>query len=145
MRALWYSKTVRRILLAAAALALALLLVAVLGHTRGSGDTLTSRQDRLDYLLALGWQVDADSEQRQEILLPREFDAVLQDYNALQKQQGFDLERYAGQSATLYSYRVTSWPDKEATVIAELYCHKGLVIAGDVHSTALDGFMLGLK
>ncbi len=145
MRVLWHNKTVRRISLAAAALALTLLLAAAPGRTRDGGDTLTSRQERIDYLLALGWQVDAASEQRQEILLPREFDAVLQSYNELQKQQGFDLERYAGQSATRYSYRVTSWPDKGATVIAELYCHAGRVIAGDVHSTALDGFMLGLK
>lgn len=145
MKIVKYSKTVRRILLAAAALVLAVLLAMAIGRSRGKGDTITDRQERLDYLCALGWQADAASEQRQEILLPREFDEVLRNYNELQKQQGFNLERYAGQSATLYSYRITNWPDKNATVIADLYCCKGRVVAGDIHSTALDGFMLGLK
>lgn len=132
-------------MLAAAVILAAVLLAMVIGRSRTREVTLGDRQARIEYLAALGFEVDPDSEQRQEILLPREFDDVLQNYNELQLAQGFDLERYAGQSATLYSYSVTNWPDKSATVIAELYCRKGRPIAGDVHSTALDGFMFGLK
>lgn len=138
-----FSKTIRRILLVAAVLAVAVALSLMLGVERTP--TVTDRASRIDYLAALGFETDPDSEQRQEILLPREFDDVLQNYNALQREQGFDLERFAGQGATLYSYTVTNWPDENATVIADLYCRKGRVIAGDVHSTALNGFMIALK
>lgn len=140
-----YNKTVRRILLVAAALVAVVLLAMTVSRSRDREPTLADRPARIEYLSALGFQVDPDSEQRQEILLPRQFDDVLQNYNELQQQQGFDLERFAGQSATLYSYTVTNWPDPTATVIADLYCRAGRPIAGDVHSTALDGFMFGLK
>lgn len=140
-----FTKTVRRSLLIAAALAIAVLLAMAIGRARDKESVLSDRQARIDYLAALGFEAMAESETRQEILLPDEFDAVLVRYNELQKQQGFDLTRYAGQSVTLYSYRIANWPDPDATVIADLYCRKGRVIAGDIHSTALDGFMLGLK
>ncbi len=145
MKILKYSKTVRRILLIAAVLTAVVLLSMAIGRARKQPPALADRQARIDYLAALGFEAAPDSEQRQEILLPREFDDVLENYNELQKQQGFDLSRYAGQSATLYSYTVTNWPDPNATVIVDLYCRKGRVIAGDVHSTALNGFMFGLK
>lgn len=140
-----FSKPVRRSLLIAAALAIAVLLAMAIGRTRDKEPVLSDRQARINYLAALGFEAVAESEKRQEILLPDEFDAVLAHYNELQKQQGFDLTRYAGQSVTLYSYRITNWPDPSATVIADLYCRKNRPIGGDVHSTALDGFMLGLK
>lgn len=116
-----------------------------IGRSRESNTPLTDRASRIDYLAALGFEVDAESEQRQEILLPAEFEPVLENYNELQRQQGFDLSGYAGKNVTLYSYTVTNWPDKNATVIADLYCCKGRPIAGDIHSTALNGFMIGLK
>lgn len=140
-----FSKTVRRILLIAAALTIIVLLAMAIGHAREKEPVLSDRQARIDYLAELGFEADPESETRQEILLPDEFSAVLENYNELQKQQGFDLTRCAGQSVTLYSYRITNWPDPAATVIADLYCRKNRPIAGDVHSTALDGFMLGLK
>lgn len=145
MNVIKYSKPVRRILLAAAALAGVILLAMAIGRARDGAPTLPDRQARIDYLASLGFEVEPDSETRREILLPREFGDVLERYNDLQKQQGFDLHRYAGRSATLYSYAVTNWPDPSATVVVDLYCCKSRPIAGDVHSTALDGFMLALK
>lgn len=144
MKILKHSKTVRRILLAAA-LVCAVLLIVAIARPRSGTAVLTDRTSRIEYLAALGFEADPESEQRQEILLPLEFEPVLENYNELQRQQGFDLSDYAGKSVTLYSYTVTNWPDESATVIADLYCCKGRPIAGDIHSTALNGFMIGLK
>ena len=141
------NKTARTTLLAVAALAILALVVGLTARDKDDTKTqiVTDKSERMEYLRQLGWETDGESEQRQEILLPREFDAVLTRYNELQKQQGFDLSDYAGLNATLYSYRVTNWPEQQLTVIAELYVAKGRVIGGDVHSTALDGFMIGLQ
>jgi hypothetical protein len=45
----------------------------------------------------------------------------------------------------MYTYAVTNYPDASQTVLADLYIYKNRVIGGDVHSTNLDGFMIGIK
>ena len=50
-----------------------------------------------------------------------------------------------GERCEKYSYRLTNYPDCGQTVMVTLYVRGRRVIAGDVHSTALDGFMHGLK
>ena len=44
----------------------------------------------------------------------------------------------------MYSYRVTNEAYDGDEVLAVLYIRNGEVIGGDVHSTALDGFMVGV-
>ena len=139
----------RTFLLVLGALVLLALLLAV-GSAAGGvkllgGDAVSTAEKRAAYLAGYGWEVDAASEQVQQILIPERFSAVYETYNQLQKQQGWDLSKFAGRSCTLYSYTVTNYPDPEQTVIADLYVFKNKVIAGDVHSTNLNGFMIGLK
>lgn len=110
-----------------------------------SAEAVSSPEARVDFLLQCGWQVDAASEQLQEIHIPETFTGVYESYNDLQKQQGYDLEPYQGRDCTMYTYAVTNYPDKSQTVLANLYVYKNRVIGGDVHSTNLDGFMIGLK
>ena len=99
---------------------------------------------RVAYLAANGWEADAATETEQTVILPRVFTGIFADYNALQRQQGFDLEPYAGLSVTVYNYRITNY-DSADTVFATLYFYKNRIIAGDIHSTALDGFMHGIR
>lgn len=70
---------------------------------------VTTTEGRITYLRALGWEADPATETAQEIVLPRTFDGVFGDYNALQKQQGFDLSIYAGETCSVYTYRVTNF------------------------------------
>ncbi len=100
---------------------------------------------RLLFLERLGWQVDAGSEEREHIRLPEELSDVMAGYNRMQKAQGYDLSRHLGERCEKYSYRLTNYPDCGQTVMVTLYVRGRRVIAGDVHSTALDGFMHGLK
>ena len=99
---------------------------------------------RVAYLADCGWSVETPALKEETVLIPKQFNAVFETYNALQKQQGFDLTRYAGKEVKLYTYKVVD-SNLGENVIATLYVSGGNVVGGDVHSTALDGFMCGLK
>ena len=129
------------IVLSAAAILLALLALRLLLTRTDCG----AQEGRLRFLEGLGWQVDAESESLEHMRLPDELSGVMAEYNRMQKAQGYDLSRHLGESCDVYSYRVTNYPDCGQSVLATLYVQGRCVIAGDIHSTALDGFMHGLK
>ena len=114
--------------------------------TAGSGraDTLVKNEKgRVAYLARNGWEVASPAESESVVMIPRTFSAVFEEYNELQKQQGFDLSQYCGTEVTMYTYRVTN-AEVDGDVIAVLYIQGNKVVGGDVHSTALDGFMTGI-
>lgn len=82
---------------------------------------VTTTEGRITYLRALGWEADPATETAQEIVLPRTFDGVFGNYNALQKQQGFDLSIYAGETCSVYTYRVMNYAGTSDTVLAQLF------------------------
>ncbi len=105
----------------------------------------SSLAGRTAFLLRLGWEIDPESEEHQSVILPEEPGAVLERYNNMQKAQGYDLFRHLGERCEIYTYRLTNYPDCGQTVLVTLYVQGRRIIGGDVHSTALDGFMHGLK
>lgn len=121
------------------------LAVLVLALTKPAKEDIGTTEGRAAYLSALGWEVDTSTETRQVVVLPREFNGVFADYNAMQKSQGFDMSKYAGMECVLYSYYVTNYPGTDARVVAQIFICGSTVIGGDVHSTAMDGFMHTLK
>lgn len=138
----------RTLLLTLGAFALLALLLGI-GALRGSraiaAELASTPGERMEFLSELGWEVDPASETAQEIHIPERFGEVYESYNRLQLQQGYDLEPYRGMDCSLYTYEVTNWPDKSQTVLADLCIYRDRVIAGDIHSTSLDGFMIGIK
>lgn len=127
-------------------LAAALILLVLLSLRVFLSKTDNSTQaGRILFLESLGWEVDAESEEHKSVRLPQELGEVLEGYNQMQKAQGYDLSRHLGERCEQYSYLVTNYPDSAQTVWVTLYIQGRRVIAGDVHSTALDGFMHGLK
>lgn len=103
-----------------------------------------SEKGRAAYLADCGWTVETPALSEDTVLIPKQFSPVFEEYNELQKQQGFDLSDYCGMEVTMYTYRVLD-SGREGDVLAVLYVLNGAVIGGDVHSTALDGFMCGVK
>lgn len=90
-----------------------ILLAGALG--RRSADTAIragTNEERIAYLQSLGWEVEPTPILEQEITMPKDFPDVLTQYNELQRQQGFDLEEYAGKKLTLYTYRITTIPTR---------------------------------
>ena len=125
-----------------AGLALAVILLAgALGRRSGSvGEKGSNNQQRLAYIQSLGWEAEEDAKEEKEVLLPEEFPEVLQNYNQMQQEAGFDLTKYAGKKIELYVYKLENYPS-EAEVLCTLYVYRGRIIGGDIHSTAFRGFM----
>lgn len=128
----------------------ALAILLILGTAAGGPDVLTAEtvstaEERMEFLLECGWETDPASETVQDIHIPERFTAVYENYNELQLRQGYDLTEYAGRDCTLYSYTVLNYPDPNQTVIANLYIYRNRIIGGDIHSTNLNGFMIGIK
>ena len=137
------------------AVALLLMAVVIIAGRESSGGPeavhlkliggVRTNEDRVKYLADLGWVVDEEPIEEKRILIPKEFPKVYAEYNELQKQQGFDLSQYSGLEVMLYTYRVLNYPNATCEVLACLYVYNNQVIGGDIHSTALNGFMHGIK
>ena len=134
-------KKALRIVLIAAILLTALILFR--GGTASDG--VSTPEGRAAFLQQFGWEIDPASEDVRTVQLPQVLEGMLLRYNEVQLQQGYDLTGHLGETCQQFTYRVLNYPDKEQTVLATLYIQGDRVIAGDIHSTALNGFLLGLK
>lgn len=132
-------KTAVLVIIVAAVLLAALVLLC------SGGGGMETTEERTAYLASLGWEVDDASETGRDVVLPEELDGVLLQYNELQKQQGFDLEPWLGRECKSWSYTITNYPSGEQGVIAQIFVCGGEVIAGDIHSAKLGGFMHSLR
>lgn len=104
----------------------------------------STADDRISYLTSLGWQVD-EKEEKKNIVIPSVFNDVYNDYNDIQKSQGFDLENYKGKKAVLYSYSIRNYNGSD-NVKADLIVYNGSLIGSDLcDSDAQDGFLIALK
>ncbi len=107
--------------------------------------TVENNAQRIAYLKTFGWTVPEEPIEIAEVAIPAEFDDVYTVYNKLQKEQGFDLEAYKGKRVKRFTYEVTNYPNQTSDVRANILVYKDKVIAGDVCSLKLDGFMHTLK
>ena len=114
-------------------------------ETDNASSGLGTNEGRRQYLIALGWEVGEEPEEIREVVIPQEFDETYQQYNQLQEEQGFDLERYRGQRAKVYTYQILNYPDRPEGIVAHLLICDWKVIGGDVCLVELDGFMQGLE
>lgn len=126
------------------------------GGESGSGDEASgslperparvrSNDERVQYLASYGWLVSEEPVETQDIIIPRDFTGAYSEYNELQLSQGFDLANYCGEAATRYTYAVLNYPTGEEGIVADIVVCRSVVIAGDILSPALDGFMHGLE
>ncbi|MBQ4427208.1 MAG: DUF4830 domain-containing protein [Oscillospiraceae bacterium] len=106
---------------------------------------LRSNEDRVSYLSSLGWEVEEEPVETVSVRIPEKLGEVFSEYNSLQRSQGNDLEKYAGKLCTRYTYKVTNYPTGDDSVVADLIVYRGNVIAGDIQSVAIGGFMQGLE
>lgn len=125
--------------------------VFVMADTKETASLETVKYEGLDneaarrsFLEELGWQLAADSEKADELVLPKNFDRILTGYNEIQRKQGLDLTKYSGKTVERYTYVVTNYPDHEGTVYANLLIYRGRVVGGDISSSDAGGFVKGL-
>jgi len=115
----------------------------LLGDDKIVYDNIGTPEARRAFLAGFGWEIDEAGAEQQEVVIPARFDAVYEDYNTIQKQQGLNLERYRGKTVMRYTYPVSNYPDYDGTVYATLLIYKDRVVGGDVCSASADGFAHG--
>ncbi len=113
--------------------------------SKGSQPDLTTTEGRAAYLSSLGWEVDPETESFRTVVVPDVLEGIMEQYNKMQLPQGYDLNRHLGESCMQYCYDVTNYPGHDGRVVVSLYIQDGEIIAADIHSTALNGFMHGLS
>ena len=96
---------------------------------------------RVEYLKGLKIEPDDSSVYSKNIIIPDAFDEVYKQYNSLQRKAGFDLSKYKGQEATVYTYGLSGEEGKEVHLIVK----DGKIIGGDIASVKLNGEMIPLK
>lgn len=102
-------------------------------------------EQRTAFAEQFGWDIDAEPVEVREVVIPSQFGEVYEKYNKIQLEQGFDLAQYKGERAKRWTYRVTNYPGTTDVVYINILVRDGVVIGGDVCSTALDGFMHGFS
>ncbi len=90
--------------------------------------------------------ITTGNEEVKNIVIPEVFGEVYENYNALQKEQGFDLSAYRGREAVSYTFPVVSVKGEIAeNTDAHVIVCDGYIIGGDIASRALGGEMKGIR
>jgi len=150
----WSFKLNKKIL-AFALILIAAVIVVVLIATGGGGETseqtssrnnaVASQADLVKFIKQFGWEIEETPADTIAIYIPKNFDTVLERYNTIQKNQGYDLTKYRGEKATRYTYVITNYPGVTDKVVINVIVHNGEVIGGDICCKALGGFMHGFS
>lgn len=103
--------------------------------------TMSTNAERVEFLNEQGWIVHPDPVSKESVVIPSVYDGVYADYARLQKEQGFDLEKYQGSEAVIIKYQVLNYPDYPENVTATMIICSDRLIGGDISLGTEDGFM----
>lgn len=109
-----------------------------------SFEKIKTNDDRVALIARYGWEVEAAPVEEAKVTIPAEFDRVMESYNEIQRSQGFDLSKYRNREMMRYTYRITNYPDYSGTVYCNLLIYKNRVVAADICSSDVNGFIAGL-
>ena len=143
----------KRLILALAVLLVAVTVVVALAAVHGAEPTAVSggkkyslsaedNEKRAAFFGQFGWQAKSEPVGTGEVAIPEKFDDVYTKYNNIQKEQGLDLQPYAGKTCQKWVYEITNYPGQK-TMRGTLLVYGGRVVGGDLSTPALDGFMTG--
>jgi len=101
-----------------------------------------SESDIRVYLSTFGWEL-SESGSHESITIPTEWNRTFENYNTVQKLQGFDLSAYKGKEVSRYTWEILNYPDSDETVLVNVLVCNHKIIGGDVSTSRSDGFMHG--
>ncbi len=135
------------IILGAIAAAIILLIMIFSGgdSTTTAAPASGNNDSRVQFLQEQGWEVSTSPVESGQVRIPKESSEMFERYNALQKSQGYDLNKYAGKTVMRYVYRINNYPDATEPVYATLLVYKNKIIGGDITDTSPGGIMQGIK
>lgn len=135
-------------ILISAAVALIVILAVLFGggsEATGTDISVTSNEDRVQFLTGHGWEVVVSPAETSQVRIPAESSEVFERYNTLQKTMGYDLSEYAGKTVMRYVYTVKNYPGATEPVYATLLIADNQIIGGDITDTAADGKIHGFE
>lgn len=106
----------------------------------------STNASRIAFIQSYGWETAAVPDSVEEVRIPARFDEAYEQYNALQKEQGFNLKRYSAAYAHKYTYRITNYEGENPVVPinVNLLVIDGKIIGADISSAQADGFVAAL-
>lgn len=102
--------------------------------------TMATNSERVAFLNEQGWIVKPDPISKEEVTVPSVYEGIYADYAQLQKEQGFDLEKYQGSKVTIIKYQVLNYPDYPENVTATMMICDNRLIGGDISLETEEGF-----
>jgi len=91
------------------------------------------------FLESYGWVIGELSE-KEQLSIPSPLNDVYINYNKIQLSSGFDLIGYCGECVTRYTYEIKNHRLSD-NAYANVLIHSGKVIAADIMTRELNGFM----
>lgn len=108
-----------------------------------SGETDTNN---IVFLKGYGWEVRTKSVEKEDIIIPKPFDRVYENYNDIQLKAGLDLKPYMGMKGVRYTYIVENYPkDVGEEVRANVICINNEPVGGDIMTVSIRGFIHSLN
>lgn len=108
-----------------------------------SGETDTNN---IVFLKGYGWEVRTKSVEKEDIIIPKPFDRVYENYNDIQLKAGLDLRPYMGMKGVRYTYIVENYPkDVGEEVRANVICINNEPVGGDIMTASIRGFIHSLN
>lgn len=96
----------------------------------------------VEYASNLGWNINPSPVSISHLVIPNQFDAVFETYNTVQKQSGFDISHFKGKRVCRYTYEVENHVhSKDSKVYLGILVFENRIIAGEISSTDINGFM----
>ena len=118
--------------------------LAVSATKKYPSDAMDNNQ-RVEFLSNCGWQVNPNPVEICDIKIPTVFNDVYENYNQMQNDQGLDLKKYMGKACKRFSYEVTNYQEYDGEVRANILVIDNKLVAGDISSVELNGFMHGFN
>ncbi len=100
-----------------------------------------TNQQRIEYIESFGWNTGLTHCGLEEVRIPVNFDELYEEYNDLQKKQGFDLRRYRAHSVKKYTYEITRSDDDPVPLYANILVENGVIIGADITSAEAEGMI----
>ena len=108
-------------------------------------NTVTSNDDRGQFLSGFGWEVVSSLAETSQVRIPANSSEVFDRYNALQKSMGYDLSAYQGKTVMRYVYKIKNYPGATEPVYATILISSNQVIGGDITDTSATGVIQGFE
>lgn len=123
-----------------------IIIAAVWGFIRltsqgSSGISGATDRERTAYIESFGYEVGTVPDKIEEIRIPANFDEAYEQYNAIQREQGFDLRKYRAYYAKKYTYTITNSGSTAVPLCANLIVIDGIIVGADISSPEAGGVL----